>query len=107
MSLVYTTVATNRFGNAKQVTGTATFDSSYPTGGEPFDVAAVGLYSLQTLEVEAGLGGYLTVWNKSVSAPKILAYQGDNTNAAAAPGIEVPNTTNLATVTVTFIATGK
>lgn len=107
MAATYTGLSLNRVGINKQVSGTFTFDTSYPTGGLAFSPALVGLYSIQSLEVEAGFGGYLAVWDKSTSAPKVILYQGDNANASPAPGVQVPNTTNVATVTVTFIATGK
>ncbi len=108
MSLIYTVNSTERVGRQKVVTGTVQFDSSYPTGGEPFSFTSVGLASLESLHV-AGAGGYVLVWNNSTSSPSIIAYQGDNDNAADAPGNEVPGTTNLASAITgaLFVARGK
>lgn len=89
-------------GSRKESYGTVTFDSSYPTGGEPFVPAEFGLSRLDWLQV-AGASGYLAVWDGSVSAPKILLYRQDETTGALA---EVPNTTNVSTVTVRVRAIG-
>lgn len=96
-------------GNVRVVRGTATFDNSYPTGGEPFTARDLGLTFIR--EVLPGTGrvgttAYAVAWNRSTTAPTLQAYQGDNPNAAAAPFVEVPNTTNLATLVVPFEAIG-
>lgn len=97
-------------GNVRVVRGTATFDSSYPTGGEPFTARDLGLTFLREVLPGTGRAGsgaaYAVAWNRSVTAPTLQAYQGDNPNAAAAPLLEVPNTTNLATLVVPFEAIG-
>lgn len=89
-------------GNRKEVFGTITFDSSYVTGGEPFVPAEFGLSRLDWLQV-AGATGYLAVWDGSVTAPKILLYRQ---TAATGALVEVPNTTNVSTVTARFVAVG-
>lgn len=89
-------------GSRKEVYGTVTFDSSYPTGGEAFVPAEFGLDRLDWLQV-AGATGYLAVWDGSVTAPKILLYRQ---TAATGALVEVPNTTNVSTVTVRIRAVG-
>lgn len=76
-------------------------DSSYPTGGSAFDAAiatALGLKNYNVLAVlPVDCKGYVPGYDES--SGKLKFYQGDNTNAAAAPGVEVANTTNLSGVT--------
>lgn len=97
-------------GNVRRVRGTATFDSSYPTGGEPFTAAQLGLTFLSELIPGTGRGAsstaYAVAWNRSTSAPTLMAYMGDNNNAADGPLIEVANTTDLSTLVVPFEAIG-
>lgn len=86
-------------GRERVVRATVTFDSSYPTGGEAFTAAQLGLTSLKNVYASAGLGssttGYVPVWNRSVSSPLLLVLMGDNDNASDGPLIEVANTTDL------------
>lgn len=89
-------------GNRKMVMGTITLDSSYVTGGEPVTLAQLGLSRLDFLNVSAGVG-YLPAWDGSVTTPKILVYRQ---TAATSALIEVPNTTDVSTVTVRFLAYG-
>jgi hypothetical protein len=49
--------------------------------------------------------GYVFVWDKT--AGKVVAYWGDNNNAADGPGVEVPNATDLTAVVARFRAEGK
>ena len=108
MALTYTFDANSPQIDSKQrrVKGTVTFDSSYATGGLTVTPASLGLTSITDIEVHAQSADYRVNWNRSTSAPKLLAYQGDNANASAAPGIEVPNTTNLSTLVCRFTAWG-
>jgi len=89
-------------GSRKESYGVITFDSSYPTGGEAFVPAEFGLDRLDWLQV-AGATGYVAVWDGSTSAPKVLLYRQTAATGALA---EVPNTTNVSTVTVRFRAVG-
>ncbi len=96
-------------GTKRVVSGTLTFDNSYPTGGLSFAPGQVGLTTLLDLHVEAGVAGttgYVAAWNRSTTAPTVLVFQGDNPNAAQAPLSQVPNATNLSTLTARFTATG-
>jgi hypothetical protein len=107
------TVTTNKpvlSGAYRQVSGTITFDSSYATGGKALPLSALGMYALTEFEAQnassTATNAYVVTWNRSSTAPTLKVFQGDNANAAAAPLIEVPNATNLATLVCTFTATG-
>lgn len=89
-------------GSRKESYGVVSFDSSYPTGGEAFTPGAFGLSRLDWLQVASGQG-YVAVWDGSVSAPKILMYRQNETTGALA---QVPNATDLSTVTVRVRAVG-
>lgn len=112
MAVTVTANYPERIGRKKVVTGTITFDSSYPTGGESVTVAQLGLTQLQNLEVRPGLGssttGYVPVWatGRSVTSPAVQVLMGDNNNASDGPLIEVANTTDLSALVVDFVATG-
>lgn len=81
-------------GSVRMVVGSIDFDSSYPTGGEVFDLSVLGAQSLYALMV-LPKAGYVFEWNGNVTAPKILAYRQ---TAATSALVEVPNATNLSTV---------
>jgi hypothetical protein len=104
MALTFTIQNTVLNGNRRETYGTVTFDASYPTGGEAFTARDAGLDNLE--QFTAAAAGYQLTWNRSASAPKLLAYYGDNNNASDGPLIDVPNTTDLSTVVGTFRAVG-
>jgi len=87
-------------GNQRQVIGTITFDASYPTGGLAITPGQFGLTAITDVKVAGGTSGYHVFWNRSTTAPTLQVFQGDNANVAAAPGIQVPNATNLSTLVV-------
>jgi len=89
-------------GSRKESYGVITFDSSYPTGGEAFTPAEFGLSRLDFLQV-SGATGYVAAWDGSTSAPKVLLYRQ---TAATGALVEVPDTTNVSTVTVRYRAVG-
>jgi hypothetical protein len=91
-------------GTRREVRGTITFDSSYPTGGEAVTLAQLGLTRLDWLSVET-TDGYVPAWDSSTSAPKVKLFWVDTTTDGA-PLAEVTATTNVATVVVRFHATG-
>lgn len=78
--------------------GTFAFDSSYPTGGEAFDAA--GDVGYDNLWVTSTAAGYLATLDKTNQ--KIIMYQQ---SAATSALTEVPNATNLSTVSVGYGAT--
>lgn len=87
------------------VRGTITFDNSYPTGGEAVTPGQFGLTFLTDLSVEAE-DGYVFQWNRSTSAPKVLAYWVD-TSVDGAPLAEVTATTDLSAAVVRYTAIGR
>lgn len=92
-------------GSRKEVFGTITFDSSYPTGGEAITLAQLGLNRLDWLDVTTSTIGNVPAWNGSTTAPKVKLYWVDTTTDGA-PLDEVPNTTDCSTTVVRFRATG-
>lgn len=86
-----------------------TSGANYTTGGEVFDVAQVPglksvLYGVDFLGAGGGTG-YLPSWDSTNK--KLMVFQGDNANAAAAPAVQVPASTNLSAVTVRIKTLGK
>lgn len=75
------------------------FDNSYPTGGEPWNLSAdFNVIKGAVFENEDGRTFKLTSKDAPASST-VMAYHGDNANAAAAPAIEVANTTDLSAST--------
>lgn len=77
-------------------------DGSYPTGGtanfQALYRAALGKGNLEIVGVlPQGTGGYTVTYNKATD--KLQVFHGDNNNAADAPGVEVPNATDLSGTT--------
>ena len=96
-------------GDHVEVTADVTMSASYATSGDTLTLASLGLKTLRSLILCSPAKGYQLEVNhgaNEVTNPLILAYQGDNPNAAAAPGIQVPNTTSLATVVFRVVAKG-
>ena len=107
MSLTFTDVRRSNGGNRYEVSAAVAFDSAYPTGGEPVNISELGLSILDELRVASGTLGYMTAWDGSKTAPKILVYQGDNTAGAASPGVQIGNGVSLAALTgVRIVAIG-
>lgn len=88
----------------KYVTGTITFDSSYPTGGEPLSVSNIKLSSKVEFIQVSPADGY--VFEYDYSNGKVIAYDTTSDATAPAPGKEVANTTDLSAVVCNFIAFG-
>src|SRR4051812_43663195 len=87
-------------GGYDLIAGSIAMDSSYPTGGEsldPSNIASVQYLIPAPGGTTASGKGYKFEWDGP--SQKLVVLQGDNTNAAAAPAVEVPNTTNLAAIT--------
>jgi len=83
---------------AKVEVGTFAFDSSYPTGGE-----AMTFGFTPVVVVVPSFGGYVFSWVSS----KLIVYYADYDGAADGVLIQVPNATNLATLTaVPYFAIG-
>jgi len=94
-------VHTRQLTGVRLVMGTIGFDSSYPTGGEAIDLPLNEVNGM-LIENKAGYSFEYDRTNK-----KIKAYQYNYPGAAAGPATEVPNATDLSTITgVAFIAWG-
>lgn len=106
MALSFTPSDRQLLGTKRVVTGTVTFDASYVTGGMPFTASNVGLTAITDVTIHDAAAttpsAYFVIWNKSTTAPTLQAYQGDNPNAAQAPALQVPNATNLATLSARY-----
>lgn len=83
------------------------FDNSYPTGGEPLTFADLGFQDAPDFViVVGGHKGY--TFDYDATNQKMLVYWGDNNNAADGPAVEVPNTTDISTLSaVKVLAVGK
>lgn len=94
----------NRFPGAQAFQRvTVTFDNSYATGGELISVAELPVSRVEAIFVFVRNAGYLGVWDGSTTAPKIKMFQQ---SAATSALTEVPNTTNLSTVTADLLVMG-
>lgn len=102
MPLAFSLDQMQTYGKRRHVSGQVTFDNSYLTNGEPFTAADLGLSMLEHVQVESS-AGYVVNWNRSVTAPTLIAFQQ---SAATGALTEVPNTTNLSTVVCEFSASG-
>lgn len=93
MALVLTEVQRNiiksQFDQEKRVVvGTAAFDNSYPTGGEPVILSQIGTRQVDSFFAYP-LNGY--TFQYDAVANKLLAY--------SASGVEAANTTDLSALT--------
>lgn len=87
-----------------------TLDNSYPTGGWAITPKDVGLGTsgdILGVNVIGAPSGYKFEYD--LVNDKLMAFQGDNPNAAAAPGVQLPNASavlNGAQVVVEVIGHG-
>lgn len=85
--------------------------ASYTTGGDTGLQAAYQALGRAQAErtivtvLPVDCKGYSVGWDSTLG--KFKVYQGDNTNAASAPGLEVPATTVLSGVTFRLIVISK
>lgn len=83
-----------------------TFDSSYTTGGLAVSANSCGLNSITGIVAgPTGSAGIVPSYDRTNA--KLLAFWGDNTNAASAALIEVTASTNLATAKVACLVMGN
>ena len=99
-------------GDRKEVVADIVFDSSYPLGGEAVTAANFG-FDLAITHVSCGVARSPLATDAAVvvdfdkAASTVIAFWGDNANAAAGPLVEVPATTNLSAYTARVVAKGK
>lgn len=104
MAITVTVTNTEPLGNSTVYFGTIALDNSYPTGGEAVDLGSNE--RIDRLEVTGGKSGYQFSWDSANQ--KLIVYQGDNTNAAAAPAVQVPNATDLSALSaLEFVGFGQ
>jgi hypothetical protein len=89
---------------SKYTTGTITFDSSYPTGGEALLPTDVGLSSKVEFISVSPAGGY--IFEYDYSNEKVKAFNPTSDVTAPTVAKEVANSSNLSTVTARYIAFG-
>jgi hypothetical protein len=95
-------------GPLKAVIADVSLSSSYATGGDTLPLSALGMNTVEAVNLCGGQGGRLLEvvhGATDVTAPKIKAYR-DVTPAATAPLPEETAATNLTTTTVRVIAYG-
>lgn len=93
-----------QFGRKTAIKGTLAFDSSYPTGGETLIKSQVGIQTIDRMNIQVN-SGYVCQYDSANN--KVLVYYADNNNASDGPLIEVPNTTDLSSLTaIPFEAVG-
>ena len=83
------------------VTGTITFDSSYPTGGEAVTAGQFKGGAFVRVVLGASTTGIVPAWDSTNK--KVMAFWVDTTVDGAAMA-EVASTTNLATAVFPFVA---
>lgn len=96
MVLTITNVKKGIAGDLKYSILTVDFDASYPTGGEPLTAADLGMTVAHRVEAQS-TSGYVFEYDHANA--KLLAYYVDNNGASDSAMIQVPNTTDLATLT--------
>ena len=112
MALTVTIVDEYVIGDRKEVVADVTFDSSYSIGGEAITAANLG-FDLEIKHIVCGVArsplatDLAVVLDFDKANLKLVAFWGDNANAAAAPLVEVPNTTNLSAYTARVVAKGR
>ena len=105
MAVSVSTSRTDTVGRySKYTTGTITFDSSYPTGGEALLPTAVGLSSKVEFISVSPADGYVFEYDYANSKVKAVYPTSDAT--APCPGEEVEDTANLSAVVARYIAFG-
>ena len=101
MALTFTNVKRSFFGDQKVVHATATFDSSYPTGGESIVAADLGMSQVDQMHV-SGL---------SIDDEALGHVVWDRTNekliVIVAVGTQEGNATDLSATTCEITAFGK
>lgn len=88
-------------GNKRLVFGTIAFDSSYPTGGEALTAGNLGLDKIDHITFTSDI--VQCYWASNL----LLAYYGDNDNAADAEFVQVANTDDISAANVGFFAIGR
>src|SRR5437879_4220512 len=95
--------ASNVEGSTVEVFCDLAGDSSYPTGGYPLAPSALGLTEILYFDVSS-LGGYIPHYDYVNQKLKLYVVPSTPSNSSL---VEVPNATNLSTVTGRVVCIGK
>lgn len=112
MALTVTIIEKYSIGDRMEVVADVVFDSSYALGGEAVTAANFG-FDLEIKHVACGVArsplatDLAVVLDFDKANLKLVAFWGDNANAAAGPLVEVPATTNLSAYTARVVAKGR
>lgn len=112
MAVTVTIIEKYSIGDRMEVIADVVFDSSYPAGGEAVTAANFG-FDLEIKHIACGLARDPDTVDNAVAldydsaAKKLVAFWGDNNNAADGPLVEVPDTTNLSAYTARVVAKGR
>lgn len=104
MAISVAQVFKNIAGRKRQTVTLVTMDSSYPTGGEAITANQLGLTTIDAAICQTNTG-HIAQYDKTNA--KILLYYADYDATGDGALIQVPDTTNVATVVVTVVAWGK
>lgn len=96
MALGFTDRSRSIIRNKRMLTTSIAFDSSYPTGGEAFTAADLGLGTIDFISFSTD-GNNSVVWDRANSKLKVFT----------AAGAEVANATNLSTLVVDALVIGS
>ena len=105
MALTVTNETRSVVGDLVLVTGTLTFDSSYPTGGEAVAASSFSNFirlDFLGLNAHTDVATKLAVWDRSNA--KIILYVEDGTTGIEA---QAANTSDQSAVSVEFLAFGN
>jgi hypothetical protein len=109
MALTYAQPEKVSIGGRWQTFTDVTLDASYPTGGYQLDATKLGLPDglLDRAFSDHGIpvGGATAFSTKITKAGKLQLYRGGG--AISEPHAELPNATNVSTITVAVVAIGR
>lgn len=108
MAITLSAMTRAKSGDEFKVRATATFDSSYATGGEQFTAAALGLAYITEVAVSKSLGyTYDAVIATGGATCKLLAYWDDGNAASDGALVQVTSATDMSAVAPTITVYGK
>lgn len=108
MALTLTNKRRWSVGPYRMVTADATFDSSYPTGGESLTAADLALLRLDTVVLTPAVNAtpVAAVLRYDAANSKVLAYQADGGEAGLASLKQVADTTDLSAYSFQIVGIG-
>jgi len=108
MAITLSNIVRKSSGNQFKMTATATFDSSYATGGEQFSAATLGLAYIEDVVVNDSKGyTFDPVIATGGLTCKLLAYWDDGNATSDGALVQVTSTTDMSAVAPTITVYGK